>query len=202
MNPPTDRLDYPATGRNRDPILEVLRRVLPEEGLVLEIASGSGQHALHFADALPRVTWQPSDMEEHHRRSIAAWAEESRHGNLRPVLELDVRTRPWPVARVDALFNANMIHIAGWEVCLALLAGAAEVLAPGGPLVLYGPFNVGGEFTSDSNQAFDRSLRDRDPSWGIRDLEAVREAATGHGLAFEEEVAMPANNKILVFRRG
>ncbi|HYG87490.1 MAG TPA: DUF938 domain-containing protein [Azospirillum sp.] len=192
------RLDAPAAGRNRDPILAVLRRVLPERGTVLEVAGGTGQHAAHFAAALPDLVWQPTDPDPAHRASIAAWTEGL--PNVRPPLALDATRRPWPVERADAVLCINMIHIAPWAACLGLLGGAAEVLAPGAPLVLYGPYRRGGAHTAPSNAAFDADLRARNPEWGVRDLEAVETAAAGFVL--EEVVEMPANNLTVVFRRA
>jgi len=189
---------YPAAERNREPILAVLRRVLPAAGDVLEIASGSGQHVAHFAAALPALRFQPSEREVELHASITAWTEGLQ--NVRPPLRLDVSRAPWPVGRCDAIFNANMIHIAPWEVCLALLRGAAEHLAPDAPLVLYGPFRIGGVHTAESNAAFDARLRGEDARWGVRDLEAVCAAAAEHGLHLGERVAMPANNQMLIFR--
>jgi len=192
----------PAAERNRKPILDVLARVLPERGIVLEIASGTGQHVAFFAGALPRLVWQPSELDPHTFGSIAAWTEAGRLANVRPPLKLDVTEDEWPVDSVEAIFNANMIHIAPWEVCLGLLRGAGRHLSERGLLVIYGPFRIGGKHTAASNAAFDRDLRSRDPSWGVRDLEAVVEAARGRGLVFEAQVPMPANNQTLVFRAG
>jgi SAM-dependent methyltransferase len=197
---PDERRHAAAAERNREPILQVLRRVLPEAGLVLEVASGTGQHAAHFAAALPGLSWQPSERDPDLLGSIAAWTREL--GNVRPPIALDVSADPWPVAEaLDAVFNANMIHIAPWPVCLALLRGAARHLVPGGALVMYGPYRIGGRHTAESNEAFDHRLRDSDPSWGVRDLEAVCEAAAAQGLSFEQRFEMPANNQTLVFRK-
>jgi len=193
-----ERLDAPATGRNREPILAVLRRVLPAEGLVLEVASGTGQHAAWFGAALPGLVWQPTDRDPTHRASIAAWTEGL--PSVRPPLDLDTTRRPWPVQRADAVVCINMIHIAPWAACLGLLEGAAELLPPGAPLVLYGPYKRGGAHTAPSNAAFDADLRARDPTWGVRDLEAVQKAAAGFVL--EEVAEMPANNLTVVFRRS
>jgi SAM-dependent methyltransferase len=196
---PDERRHAAAAERNREPILEVLRRVLPRSGLVLEVASGTGQHAAHFGAALPELVWQPSEHDPAMLPSIAAWTREL--ANVRPPIALDVSAEPWPVTGpLDAVFNANMIHIAPWPVCLALLRGAARHLTPGGALVLYGPYRIGGRHTADSNDAFDRRLRDTDPSWGVRDLEAVCEAAAVHGLSLEQRFEMPANNQTLLFR--
>ena len=198
-----ERRHAAAAERNREPILGVLRRVLPQTGKVLEVASGTGQHAAYFAAALPDLAWQPSERDPELLGSIAAWTREL--GNVAPPLALDVTSDPWPVAAasgIDAIFNANMIHIAPWPVCLALLRGAARHLRPGGLLVMYGPYRIDGRHTADSNEAFDRRLRDSDPSWGVRDLEAVCEAAAAHALAFTQRFEMPANNQTIVFRKA
>ncbi len=187
--------------RNKGPILAVLERVLPEEGLVLEIGAGSGQHAAHFAPRFPGLEWQPTDPDRAMRDSIAAWVEDTGAPNLRPPMDLDVTGAVWPITKAVAVFSANMIHIAPWDCCLGLLAGAGKVLTPGGLLVLYGPFKRGGEHTAPSNESFDESLRARDPAWGVRDLDDVADAAAGAGLDLAETVEMPANNLIAVFRR-
>ena len=202
----TDKTDYrrrvgESSERNKGPILAVLERVLPEEGLVLEIGAGSGQHAAHFAPRFPGLEWQPTDPDPAMRDSIAAWVEDTGAPNLRPPMDLDVTGAVWPVTSAVAVFSANMIHIAPWECCLGLLAGAGKVLTPGGLLVLYGPFKRGGEHTAPSNESFDESLRARDPAWGVRDLDAVADAAAAQGLDLAETVEMPANNLIAVFRR-
>jgi SAM-dependent methyltransferase len=194
------RRHAPAAARNRKPILAVLRRVLPARGCVLEVASGAGQHVAHFAAALPGLTWQPSEVDPELHASIVAWTRQL--ANVRPPLRLDATSAPWPVTGIEAVFSANLIHIAPWQVCLGLVRGASRHLAPGGLLVVYGPFRIDGRHTADSNAAFDRQLRETDPRWGVRDLEAVREAASHHGLELEERVPMPANNQTLLFRRG
>ncbi len=191
----------PAAERNRGPILDVLRGVLPPAGLVLEIASGTGQHVVHFAAALPRLEFQPTDVDEANLASIAAWRAEAGLPNVRPPLRLDVRDPVWPVDRADAVFCANMIHIAPWAAAEGLLAGAARVLPAGGVLCLYGPFAFGGRFLAPSNEAFDASLRARDPAWGVRDLDVVTVTAARHGFACASVVEMPANNHTVVFRR-
>lgn len=193
------RLTAAAAERNKDAILEVLRRVLPAKGLVLEIASGTGQHVAHFAAALPALEWQPSDPDPDHLESIRAWIEGL--ANVRAPLELDVTKRPWPIAMADAVFCANMIHVAPWAAAEALIAGAGEILGPGGLLILYGPFKRDGRHTALSNEAFDASLRSSDPEWGVRDLEAVAELAAAAGFGLEEVVEMPANNLGVVQRR-
>ncbi len=200
MTTPDDRRFAPATLRNRDPILSVLGRVLPARGVVLEIASGSGEHAIYFAESLPALTWQPSDPSAAARASIAAWAAQAGLRNVLPPVALDAAA-VWPVDVSDAVVCINMVHIAPWEACVGLLRGAARVLSPGAPLVLYGPYRVAGAHTAPSNAAFDEDLRGRDPRWGVRDLEAVVAEAQAHGIAHVETVAMPANNLAVVFRR-
>lgn len=198
----SEKRSAPHTLRNRQPILEVLEKVLPAEGEVLEIASGTGEHAVYFAEHLPRLAWQPSDADPDRLGSIEAWREEAALPNLRPALPLDVRERPWPVREVDAVFCANMIHIAPWEAAEALFAGAAAVLPPGGLLILYGPFREGDRHTAESNRLFDEKLRAQDPSWGVRDRFEVEALARKKGFTLDALVPMPANNLILVFRRG
>jgi hypothetical protein len=193
------RCHAPATMRNRDAILAALRQHLPQQGLVLEIASGTGEHAVHFAAGLPGLSFQPSDRDDRARTSINAWVRAARLPNLHPALALDTTAETWPIDTADAVFAANMIHIAPWAATLGLVAGAARLLPPGAPLILYGPFRRGGEHTAPSNAAFDADLRAHDPEWGVRDLEAVTEAATGFTAPLVEP--MPANNFLLVFRR-
>ena len=195
-------LTAPAVARNRDPILAVLREVLAAPGTVLEIASGSGEHAVHFASALPHLVWQPTDPDEHARRSIAAHAARAGLPNLLPPLALDAAAPVWPVTHADAVVSINMIHIAPWSAAEGLMAGAARLLAPGSPLYLYGPFREHGRHTAPSNAAFDESLKARDPAWGVRDLDEVAALASRHGLALSRTVAMPANNLSVVFRRN
>lgn len=192
----------PATDRNRDPILAVLSRVLPARGLVLEIASGSGQHAAYFAPRLPGRTWQPSDADPAALASIAAWRAHDPCEALLPPLELDVTRSPWPLSAADAVVSVNLIHIAPWAACVALLEGAARLLRSGSVLYLYGPFMRDGAHTAPSNAAFDEGLRARDPAWGVRDLADVAEVARRAGFALEELVEMPANNLSVVFRRA
>jgi hypothetical protein len=193
------RLDYPATQRNRDPILAVLREVLPLDGVVLELASGSGQHVAHFAAALPNLHWQPSDREPDLFASIEAWTEDLT--NVAKPLTLDVTSNHWPIERCDAVMCANMIHIAPWVACLGLLDGVARILDGDGPLCLYGPFKRNGTHTAPSNEAFDRSLQDRNPAWGVRDLDEVTKEANYRGFALDRVFEMPANNLTAVFRR-
>ncbi len=194
------RLHYAATARNREPIASVLARALPAAGLVLEVASGSGEHALHFASRFPDLVFQPTDPDPACRASIDAWREGG-PPNLRPALALDARDAPWPIAHADAVLSINMIHIAPFEACEGLVRGAARVLPARGVLFLYGPFRVGAAHTAPSNAEFDASLRARDPRWGVRDLEAVIDLASLHGLAHRETVAMPANNLSVIFER-
>jgi SAM-dependent methyltransferase len=194
----SERRYAPATQRNREPILAVLRRVLPADGLVLEIASGTGEHAAFFADALPGVTWQPTDVDPTALPGIASWC--AGVPNVHPPLVLDV-TQPWPVERADAIVCVNMLHISPWTAGQALLAGAGRVLPAGGVLYLYGPYRRDGAHTAPSNASFDETLRAQDPSWGVRDLETVIATAAARGLRHTETVAMPANNLSVVFRR-
>ncbi len=190
----------PAAARNREPILAALRGRLPAAGLLLEVASGTGEHAAHLAAAFPTLTIQPSDPDADARASIAAWAAEAGLPNLRPPLALDAAAAAWPLAHADAVLCINMIHIAPWAAAEGLLHGAARILPPGAPLVLYGPFRQGGAHTAPSNAAFDDSLRAQDPRWGVRDLEAVAALAAGQGFGAPEVVPMPANNLTVVFR--
>jgi SAM-dependent methyltransferase len=198
---PHGGLHAAATERNRDAILDVLRAVLPPTGLVLEIASGTGQHVVHFAPALPALRFQPSDASAPHLESIRAWTTASGADNIAPPLLLDVEQQPWPLARADAIVNINMIHIAPWSAAEALFQGAARLLPAAGVLFLYGPFARGGQHTSPSNQRFDERLRAEDPRWGVRDLDDVERLAASSGFGPPELVAMPANNLSLVFRR-
>jgi len=192
------QLHSPAADRNRDPILAVLARVLPTSGVVLELASGTGQHAAHVAAALPGLTWQPSDPDAAARASIAAST--AHLPNVRPPLALDALA-PWPLdAPIVAMVAINLVHIAPWAVALAVFAGAGARLPLGGVLVLYGPYRIGG-VTAPSNDAFDADLQRRNPAWGVRDLEALVDAAARHGLALAETLALPANNHALVFRK-
>ncbi|MCW7538740.1 class I SAM-dependent methyltransferase [Aquabacterium sp. A7-Y] len=196
----TSRLHSPAAERNRIPITEVLRQVLPAQGAALEIASGTGQHVAHFAVALPGWQWQPSDPDAQLLESIGSWAQGL--ANVLPAVPLDVTAPDWRLPRYDAIFCANMIHIAPWNACLALLRGAAAHLRPEGLLVLYGPYRIAGRHTAPSNQAFDADLRQRDPAWGVRDLEQVQDVAQAQGLHLQQRFEMPANNQCLVFRGG
>lgn len=195
------RQHSPAAERNRGPILAELQRLLPARGLALEIASGTGQHAAHLAGRLPGWRWLPTEAEPQALESIGAWC--SGLANVLPPLPLDVRAAQWAgvPAQVDAIFCANLLHIAPWAVCAALMQGSARHLTPSGLLVLYGPYVVDGEPTAPSNQAFDADLRARNPAWGLRRLADVVQAAESVGLRLHERVAMPANNLLLVFAR-
>ena len=192
----------PSVARNREPILAVLRTALPSQGLILEVASGTGEHAVHFAAALPGLRWQPTDRDPEAIRSIAAHRARARLPNLLPPLELDASSPIWLVARADAVVSINMIHIAPWAAADGLMAGAGRVLPPRGVLYLYGPFKEDGCHTAPSNAAFDASLRAHNPDWGVRDLGEAAELARRYGLEFVARVAMPANNLSVVFRRS
>lgn len=220
-----------AAQRNQDAILAVLKRVLPSRGTLLEIASGTGQHAVHFAAALPDWTWQPSDADPGALASIAAWSARAAScgcdpiavstadglppaapnerstaplANLRPPLRLDVSAPPWPVeplGPIDAVFCANLLHIAPWRACLGLFSGAGRHVKPSGQLLIYGPFLIAGQPTAPSNLDFDADLRRRDPDWGLRQLDEVVAAAARAGLDLRERLPMPANNQMLLFVR-
>ncbi|MBB4098509.1 DUF938 domain-containing protein [Sphingomonas kyeonggiensis] len=187
----------PATERNRDPIAAVLAEELPAQGTVLEIASGTGEHVAFFAGRFPALTWQPSDPDGDALASIAAWSEG--RANILPPLEIDASAGDFPAA--DAILCVNMVHISPWEATLGLLAGAGEALAPGAPLILYGPYRREGVETAPSNEQFELWLKERDPRFGLRFVEAVTEAAAAQGLSLERLVEMPANNLMLVYRR-
>lgn len=191
----------PSAARNREPILAVLRQVVPSHGFILEIASGTGEHAVHFAAGLPGLMWQPTDRDADAIRSIEAHRAASGLPNLLAPVELDVTATLWPVRRADAVVAINMIHIAPWRAAQGLMAGAGRVLAPGGVVLLYGPFQEDGSHTAPSNAAFDASLRARNPEWGVRDLRQVCDLAAEHGLEFAQRFAMPANNLSVAFRR-
>lgn len=197
----------PATARNREPILAVLRTELPATGTVLEIASGTGEHAVYFAPRLHPRPWLPSDVDPDALASIRDWQAEQPARNLLPPILLDAREPCWPLEStpcdpgIAAIVSINMIHIAPWSASLGLLAGAARLLPDEGPLLLYGPFKRQGRHTSDSNAAFDESLRSRNPSWGVRDLETLEREARKRGLETRRVIEMPANNLTVVFRR-
>jgi hypothetical protein len=189
----------PAAERNKVPILQELARLLPASGLVLEIASGTGQHAVFFAQQLARLEWQPSDMDPAARASIAQWLRHNALPNLRAPVALDVCQLPWPVEHADALVCINMVHISPWSSTLALFRGAHASLPPGATVFLYGPYRQAGAHTAPSNAAFDAQLRAQDARWGVRDLEEVARAADEQGFDLHEIIAMPANNFSLVF---
>lgn len=192
----------PATLRNRDAIADVLADWLPRSGTVLEIASGSGEHAAHFAAALPHLRWQPSDPDAQALTSIAAWSAEAGLPNIAPPLALDAAAAGWPIAGADAILCINMVHISPWAATSGLFAGAARLLAPDSPLILYGPYLESEVATAASNLAFDDNLRSRNPDWGLRDIAAVKAAAYENGLGFVERRAMSANNLMLLFRQS
>ena len=192
----------PAAGRNREPIVEALRPVLPERGLVLEIASGSGEHAVHFAGVFPKLLWQPSDAEPAALRSIEAWRVESGLFNLLPPVSLDVRAGQWPVGLADAILCINMVHISPWAATSGLMRGAGRLLQTGSPLYLYGPFFQNAVETAPSNIAFDADLKARNPDWGLRQLEDVAAEAEAQGFILEQVVPMPANNLSVVLRKS
>ena len=187
--------------RNKGPILDVLARVLPKRGVVLEVASGTGQHVIHFARALSGLTWQPSDPDPELCESIARHAGEEKLANVNAPVELDVIRLPWPLQTADAVVCINMIHVAPWSATLALFEGARELLPAQRVLFLYGPYRRHGQHTSKSNEQFDSDLHAQNSDWGLRDLEAVSETATSSGFVLTEIVDMPANNFSLIFKR-
>ncbi len=189
----------PATLRNRDAIADVLRAWLPASGTIVEIASGTGEHIVHFAAAFPHLHWQPSDYDPDGQASIAAWTAESRLPNIARPVQLDAAASGWPLASADAILCINMIHIAPWRAAEGLFAGAARLLGAGSPLILYGPFRERAVMTADSNEEFDRSLKQRNPDWGLRHVEDVTELAKRSDFRLAARIAMPANNLSLVF---
>lgn len=191
----------PAAQRNREPIAEVLAEWLPASGLVLEVASGTGEHSAWFAERFPQLEWQPSDLHPDALTSIAAWREASGLPNLREPIILDAAAAEWPIDRADALLNINMVHISPWKAALGLIAGAAHILPAGAPLILYGPWLKTDVETAASNVDFDRDLRRRDPEWGLRWVEDFAAAAAQRGLELTETRPMPANNHMLLLRR-
>ncbi len=197
----------PSAERNREAILDVLKEVLPASGTVLEVSSGTGQHAAYFAPELAPLRWLPSEFDRALIDSIEAWRERVPAANLLPAVTLDACASVWPVEQepperpITAVVNINMIHIAPWQTCLGLLAGAGRILPPDGILYLYGPYRRGGAHSAPSNEDFDRSLRARDPQWGVRDLDEVEIAAEGEGLVLERVIDMPVNNLSVVFRK-
>jgi SAM-dependent methyltransferase len=195
------RRSAPAALRNREPIAEVLQDWLPTHGLVLEIASGTGEHAAFFAGRFPALQWQPSDVHPDALESIAAWREVAGLPNLRVPLVVDAASADWPIDRADAMLSINMVHISPWASALGLLDGAERLLAPGAPLVLYGPWLKDDIETAPSNAAFDADLKHRDPAWGLRRVEDFAAAAEERGLAIEATRPVPANNLMLLLRR-
>ena len=191
----------PAAERNKGPILDVLTRVLPTRGVVLEVASGTGQHVIHFAKALSGLTWQPSDPDPELRKSIALRVGEEQLANVNPPIDLDVSRLPWPLQTADAVVCINLIHVAPWSATLALLEGSKALLPAQHVLFLYGPYRRFGQHISKSNEQFDSDLRAHNAEWGVRDLEAVSETAASLGFVLAEIAEMPANNFSLVFER-
>jgi hypothetical protein len=199
--PPAARTS-PSAARNRDPILSVLHPRLPRAGLLLEIAAGTGEHAVHGATSLPGLQWQPTDSNPEALASIAAWADHAGLPNFLPPLHLDaVHPDTWPLSQADAILNINMIHISPWAATQGLMKGAARLLPAGGGLFLYGPYLERDVATAPSNLAFDTSLRNKNPDWGIRHLDDVSALASQHGLILAERIAMPANNLVVIFRK-
>lgn len=191
----------PATLRNRNPILDILSPALPVSGLVLEVASGTGEHVMHFARELPELQWQPSDPSVTARQSIAAWAATEALTNVRAPLDIDAGSEVWPITAAAAILCINMIHISPWQATEGLMRGAARLLTPGSLLFLYGPFRCPDRVLEPGNAEFDLNLRARDPRWGLRNLDAVIGCAAGHGLGHERSIDMPANNLSLFFRK-
>jgi len=196
------KLSAPAALRNREPIAAVLGEWLPPQGLVLEVASGSGEHAAFFAHAFPNLEWQPTDPDPSALTSIEAWRADSGLPNLREPVILDATAATWPIESADAVLNINMVHISPWEAALGLLDGTAMILAPGGPLILYGPWILQGFQTAPSNLAFDADLKRRNPAWGLRQVEDFAREAKNRGLLLEGQREMPANNRMLLFLRA
>ena len=191
----------PATLRNRGPIFEVLRPLLPRAGLVLEVASGAGQHIVHFARELPDLTWQPSDPSHEARQSIAAWVAAEGLVNVCPPLDLDAAAEKWPVERAVAIICINMTHISPWSSTVGLMKGAGQILARGAPLYLYGPYRRPGRELEPSNAAFDFDLRSRNPQWGVRDLDELSKCARDYRLELDQVIEMSANNLSVIFRK-
>jgi SAM-dependent methyltransferase len=196
------RLVSASAKRNREPIAKVLSQVLPQSGLVLEVGSGTGEHAVHFARVMPHLAWQPSEQDKDCLCSISAWVAAEAQANVRQPLYLDVTDAQWPIAAADAIISINMIHIAPWSVAQALLRGASRILPPGGLLCLYGPFSVAGKHTSASNRAFDAQLRGMNSEWGVRDLNATASEARVLNIELARTFHMPANNLVAVFRKS
>ena len=198
---PDGRRSAPAALRNRGLIAEVLRDWLPAEGLVLEIASGTGEHSALFAERFPKLEWQPSDLNTDALASIRAWSEIARLPNLRPPIEVDASSGEWPITGANAVLNINMVHISPWSAALGLLDGAARLLSANAPLILYGPWTTDAYPTAPSNLEFDADLKRRNPAWGLRKVEDFAKEAGTRGFIFGEQRQMPANNLMLLFRR-
>jgi hypothetical protein len=196
------RRSAPAALRNREPIAEVLAEWLPKSGLVVEIASGTGEHAVYFAERFPELEWQPSDIHPDALSSIGAWRAEAGLANVRTPLVIDAASPEWPIGSADAVLSINMVHISPWASALGLIEGAARILPRGGPLILYGPWLKDDIATVPSNLAFDQDLKARDPEWGLRRVEDFAAAAEERGLHLERTRAMPANNLMLLLRRA
>ena len=202
QSPPDDpRRFAPATLRNRDAILAQLQIVLPASGLILEVASGTGEHAVHFARHLPHLEWQPSDPSPGARLLIAAWLAAEGLSNVRPPLDINVTAEAWPIDHAAAILCINMIHISPWASTVGLLRGASRILLGGSPLMLYGPYRLTGRLLEPSNEVFDRDLRARDPSWGLRQLDEVARCAANHLFSLDRVIDMPANNLLVVLRK-
>lgn len=201
MSSQDQKLTSPAALRNRDPIADLLRHVLPQSGTVIELASGSGEHVIHFASLFPHLIWQPSDPSQEARVSIEEWVKTHDISNVLPPLDIDASSQNWPVERADAMIAINMVHISPWPATQGLLAGAGKLLPSGGTLILYGPYRRDGQMLVPSNVEFDASLRARNPAWGIRLLEDVASLAEQSGLALTSVTEMPANNLGVVFTR-
>jgi len=193
---------YAAVPRNRDFILEVLSRILPQRARVLEIASGSGEHGVYMAKKLPHLTWMPTDASQELLESIDAWRVAEGLSNVCPPQQLDVLDELWPVQKADAIVNINMIHVAPWEACEALFRGASQALSSGGVLYMYGPYMRAGKHTAPSNAKFDQTIRSMNTQWGVRNLEDVQSVAKTYNIHPEEVVAMPANNLSVIYRRA
>ena len=190
----------PATARNSEPLAEVLAEELPDRGLVLEVASGSGEHAVFLARQFPALEWQPSDVDLEALASVDAWAAEAGCANLRPAIALDAAQANWPIAAADAVLCVNMVHISPWSAAVGLFTGAGRILTSGAPLVLYGPFIEPGRETAPSSLAFDHSLKQRNSEWGLRNTADLDALASSSGLMRTARHAMPANNLVLVYR--
>lgn len=204
MNTPSEKArHFPATARNRDVIADILRDHLPETGMVLEIGSGSGEHCVHFSRLFPNLVWQPSDPDPLNIDSIQAWIDAERPGatNIRPPLPINASDVILPIDAADAVFCANVIHISPWDATQGLMRNAGNLLPPGGPVILYGPYKIGGAHTAPSNESFDQSLRSQNETWGVRDLEDVCAEAEKNGLTFDRRIEMPANNQSVILRK-